>query len=174
MKNFLKWGIFIAAANIVLTLIAYFAGLADSHGGGIMSWIGSLVALGLLFWGILEKKKEDPGEFTFGRGWVEGVLISLIAGVIIAIFMYIYFDMINPEIIDTAHAEAIRNAMAQKEMTSDKMETAKKFIDFFISPTGFSISTLFMYGFGGMFFSLIFSPIAKSIGGNVSTPVENV
>jgi hypothetical protein len=173
MKNFLKWGIFIAAANVVITLIEYFGGLSDVHGGGPMRWVAFVVSLGLLFWGILEKKKEDPGEFTFGKGWVEGVLISLIAGVILSIFMYIYFDMINPEMIDTIHAEALKNMAAQKDMTPEKIEAAKKFMDFMFSPTGFSLSTLFMYGIGGLFFPLIFSPIVKSIGGNVQTPVEN-
>ncbi len=171
MKNFLKWGIFITAMNIVFMLIGYAAGISATSAGRTMGWVSTVIGLGMLFWGIREKKQLDPGDFTFGRGWVEGVLISLVAGVLVSLFLYIFAEFINPEMIDFARAEAAKG-MALQKMSQEQMDTAKKFTDFFISPTGFAISTLFMYGIGGMIVSLIFSPIVKSMGGN-TTQVEN-
>ena len=171
MKNFLKWGIFIAAANIILSLIGYFAGLSmkpDAQYLNIVSMIASLV---LLFLGIREKKTESPSEFTFGRGWVEGLLISLIAAVILAVWMVIFLGYIAPDLADYIHSEAMKNMM-KNPPPPERMETAKGMLDFFTSPQGIAISSIFMYTLGGMIVSLIIAPIVKSIGGT-PPPAEN-
>jgi len=170
MKNFVKWGIYIVALQVVFLLIGYFAGWTTEPMGKTMSWISQGLSLVLLFMGIREKKMQDPSDFTFGRGWVEGTLISLFAAVVFAIFFYIFTDMINPEMIDAVRAEANKNMGA---MPKEQLEQAKKMMDFFISPAGFAISTLFMYSIGGMIVSLIFTPIIRSMGGN-SVQSENV
>lgn len=171
MKNFLKWGIYIVALNIVFMLVGYFAGWTTTPLGRTMGWVSMAASLVLLFMGIRERKMQDPADFTFGRGWVEGTLISLVAAVIFAIFFYLFTEFINPEMIDFARSEAAKN-MAMQNMSKDQMETAQKFTNFFISPTGFAISTLFSYVIGGMIISLIFSPIVKGMGGN-SAPAES-
>ena len=163
MKNFLKWGIYITALNIVFMIVGYLAGWTTTPLGRIMGWISMVASLVLLFLGMKEKKNEDPGDFTFGRGWVEGTLISLVAAVMFAIFFYIFTEFINPEMIEFSRNEAYKN---MQSMPKEQVEAAKGMMDFFISPTGFAISTLFMYTIGGMIISLIFAPIIRSIGGN--------
>jgi len=173
MKNFLKWGIYITALNIVFMIVGYLAGWTTQPIGRTMGWIAALASLVLLFMGIREKKMQAPGDYTFGRGWVEGLLISLIAAVLFAIFFFIFTDVINPEMLDYARSEAYKNMTAQN-VPKDQIEQAKKMMDFFISPTGFAIWTLVMYTLGGMVISLIFAPIIKSMGGGNSTPAETV
>src|SRR5206468_1675418 len=100
MKNFLKWGIYIAAANIVLSLIGYFSGLSIKPEAQYINIVSMLISLALLFMGVREKKNESPSDFTFGRGWVEGFLISVVAAVIVAVWMFIFLDMIAPDLAD--------------------------------------------------------------------------
>lgn len=163
MKNFLKWGIYITALNIAFMILGYAAGWTTQPIGRIMGWVSMAASLVLLFLGMKERKDTDPGDFTFGRGWVEGTLISLVAAVLFAVFFYIFTAYINPEMIDNARTEAY------KTMTAEQISQAKGMMDFFISPTGFAISTLFMYTIGGMIVSLIFAPIIRGMGGNRST-----
>ncbi|MDP4220718.1 MAG: DUF4199 domain-containing protein [Bacteroidota bacterium] len=170
MKNFVKWGIYIVALNVAVMLIGYFAGWTTTSLGRTVSWIATAASLVLLFMGIREKKMTDTEDFTFGRGWVEGTLISIVAAVIFALFFFLFTTFINPEMIDFAREEATKG-MAAQNMPKEQLEQAKKFTEFFLSPTGFAISTLFMYTLGGMFISLIFSPIVKSMGGS-SAPRE--
>ena len=164
MKNFLKWGIYITALQIIFKIVGYLVGWTVTPLGKTMDWVSMILSLGLLFMGIREKKMQDPTDFTFGRGWVEGTLISLVAAVLFAIFFFIFTDMINPEMIEYARAEAARNVAAQN-IPKDQIEAAKKMMDIIFSPTGFAIGTLITYTISGMIISLIFSPIIKSMGG---------
>ena len=173
MKNFLKWAIYITAVNIVFMLIGYFAGLSTTPAGRYMGWVSGIISLVMLFFGILEKKKQDPADFTFGRGWVEGVLISLIASVFVAIFFYIYADIINPEMMDYARSEAQKNINAGT-MPKEQIEQARKMVDLFTSAPMLAVMTLIMYTIFGMIISLIFSPIIKSMGGGNNVRQEMV
>ncbi|MEP7233704.1 MAG: DUF4199 domain-containing protein [Ignavibacteriota bacterium] len=163
MKNFVKWGIYITAVNVVFMLIGYVAGTSTQPAGRYMGWASMIIGLGMLFWGIREKKNEDPSSFTFGRGWVEGVLISIVAGVLVAIVLYIFAEYINPEMLDYSRGEALKNLST---MPSEQQEQAKKMIELFTSAPMISVMTLIFYVFGGMIVSLVLSPIVKSMGGN--------
>lgn len=154
-------------------LVGYFAGLSTSPAGRYMGWVAGLISLVMLFFGILEKKKQDPADFTFGRGWVEGVLISLIASVFVAIFFYIYADIINPEMMEYARSEAQKRINAGT-MPKEQIEQAKKMVDLFTSAPILAVMTLVMYTIFGMIMSLIFTPIVRSMGGNSNTSVESV
>jgi hypothetical protein len=169
MKNFLKWGIYAAVANIALQLIIYATGLSTQDTGRQLGWLGMAIGIAIMFFGIKEKKSEDPGGFTFGRGWVEGLLISLIAGVIVAVFTFIYLDMINPEMLDFARSQA---EAGMKTMPKENYDQAQKMMGWMFSPSSFAIMTLFTYAIGGAILSLIIAAVVKSIGGN-SAPVEN-
>jgi uncharacterized membrane protein len=165
MKNFLKWGLYITAVNVVIMLIGYAAGTSTTPAGRYIGWASTIIGLGMLFMGVREKKNEDPSGFTFGRGWVEGVLISLVSGVLVAIFLYIFAAMINPEMLDFSRSEAMKSLQT---MPSEQREQARKMIDLFTSAPMVAIFTLLFYVIGGMIVSLIISPIVKSIGGNSS------
>ncbi len=163
MKNFLKWGIYITAVNVVFLLIGYIAGTSTQPSGRYIGWISTVIGLGMLFWGIREKKNEDPSGFTFGRGWVEGFLISVVAGVLVAIVLYVFSEFINPEMMEYSRGEAMKNLQS---MPSEQRDQAKKMVELFTSAPMVAVFTLVFYVFGGMIVSLIFAPIVKSIGGN--------
>jgi hypothetical protein len=172
MKNFLKWGIFITALNIVFMIVGYAAGWTTQPMGRTMGWISMVASLALLFMGIREKKMQAPADYTFGKGWVEGLLISIVAAVLFAVFFFVFTSFINPEMIDYARSEAARQ-MASQNMPKEQVDAAKKAMDFMISPAGYAIFTLIGYPIGGALISLIFAPIVKSLGGNAA-PAETV
>lgn len=177
MKNFLKWGLIIVMVNVVLNLI----GLATSDPAEMLKtgeqsalsqglyWGAILISLACLFLGIKEKRDSDPSDFTFGRGWVEGLLISLIGAAFSAIWVYIFFAFVSPELLDAIRDQAVMQ-MQQKQMSADELEKATSMMDLMFSPTSFAIWTIVMYALGGMFFSLIFSAIVNAGNKNPETP----
>lgn len=177
MKNFLKWGLIIVMVNVVLNLI----GLATSDPAEMLKtgeqsalsqglyWGAILISLACLFLGIKEKRDSDPSDFTFGRGWVEGLLISLIGAAFSAIWVYIFFAFVSPELLDAIRDQAVMQ-MQQKQMSADELEKATSMMDLMFSPTSFAIWTIVMYALGGMFFSLIFSAIVNAGNKNAETP----
>jgi hypothetical protein len=177
MKNFLKWGLIIVMVNVVLNLI----GLATSDPAEMLRtgeqsalsqglyWGAILISLVCLFLGIKEKRDTDPADFTFGRGWVEGLLISLIGAAFSAIWVYIFFAFVSPDLLDAIREQAIME-MQKKQMSADELEQATSMMDLMFSPTSFAIWTVVMYAFGGMIFSLIFSAIVNSTNRDSGTP----
>ncbi len=177
MKNFLKWGLIIVIINVVLGLV----GLAISNpaeaietgevGGAsqLIYWATILISIVCLFLGIKQKRDEDSGDFTFGRGWVEGTLISLIGAAFSAIWTYIFFAMISPEFLDMIRDKAIMD-MQQQQMSAEQLEQATSMMDMMFSPTSMAIWTLIMFAVGGMIISLIFSAIVNSTNKNAGTP----
>jgi hypothetical protein len=167
MQLYLKWAVFMSAVGIVMRLIMYAAGISVDPSFGWVQWIGTVIGLGLLFMGVREKKMEDPSSFTFGSGWVATFMICLLTGVITAIWIFVDASFIETEMIDVAR-KAQEVAMHAQELTQEQIDAAMKVSGFFISPSGFAISTLIAYLFGGAILGLIISPIVKAVGNNAA------
>jgi hypothetical protein len=178
MKNFLKWGLIIVMVNVVLNLIGLATSDMDemmrtgeqSAISQILYYGAMIISIVCLFLGIKEKRDNDPADFTFGRGWVEGLLISLIGAAFSAIWVYIFFAFISPEMMDAIHDLAITQMRQNPEMTAETAEQAESMMAMMFSPTSFAIWTLLMYAIGGMILSLICSAIVNSGNKNAGTP----
>ncbi|MBS1904957.1 MAG: DUF4199 domain-containing protein [Bacteroidetes bacterium] len=165
MQLYLKWAVFVAAAGILIRLIMFFAGISIDPSMQWVQWIGTVIGLALVFLGVRERKMQDPSAFTFGTGWVTAFMICLLAGVISALWVFVDASFIETDMIDNARKMQEAAMIAQK-MPADQMKQAKPMMDFFISPSGFAISTVFMYLIGGALVGLLIAPIVKAIGGN--------
>jgi uncharacterized membrane protein YtjA (UPF0391 family) len=177
MKNFVKWALIIVIINIVVAIVGYVAGGFDPNTGEqsmiarILGWIGMIAGLVCLFLGIKEKKDSDPADFTFGRGWVEGFLITVVGSVLVAIWTYVFFSFIASDQIEIVYSVTLKN-MAAQGMTPDKIDQAKPWMDFMFSPTGFAMWGFFAYLVIGMILSLIVSAVVNAMnkrGGEPAT-----
>lgn len=170
MKGFLKWALMILVVGAILTIIGDVISdeetIRSGKGGAEQYtwWLAMLIGAVMIFLGIREKKMSNPSEFTFGRGFTEGLLISVLAGLFTGIFSYVFFTYVSPERIEWIR-EGSYQAMLDNGAPQSQIDQAKPMMDFFISPLGFMISTLLMYAvFGGLILSLIFSAIVNAIG----------
>ena len=169
MKGFVKWALFTLIVNALLAIVGYFMMDENSMKAGegglgqILYYVGMLVGLIFLFLGIREKKMSDPSEFTFGKGFTEGLLISVLSGLLIGIFSYAFYTFVAPEVIDVIR-ESSYAAMEKQGTSPEQIEQARGMMDFFISPMGFFITTLIMYTIGGLILSLIMSAIVNAMG----------
>ena len=174
MQNSLKWGALSAGIGILIALIMFLAGISLNPDLAWARWVGFIGALVVLFMGVREKKMEDPASFTFGKGWSATLMISIVAGLISAVWLFVYAGYIEPEMIDMTLATQ-RAAMMQNNMNREQMEQAMKYSSMFISPGGIAVTTLISYIIGGMLLGLIISPIVKATGNkNIESTPEPV
>ena len=169
MKSFVKWALLILVINVILSILGYVtmdedAMMAGDQGiGQIFYYLGMVAGIVCLFLGIREKKMSNPSEFTFGKGFGEGMLISVVAGLFVGIFIFFFYSYVAPEVMDVIRESSYAN-MTTQGMTTEQIDQARPMMDFFISPSGFLISTLFMYILGGAILSLIMAAIVNATG----------
>jgi len=167
MGSAVIYGLYVSAATIVLSLIEYFTGLWSQPSAG---WLG-LLSVAFLLFGILfciqdRKKNEFNGSATYGQGFASGMLVSLVAGVVAAIFMYVYASFINPELIDFIRSKA-EQGMRENKMTQDQIDQAMKITKIWISVGGQVLQAFVGTILIGLILSLIIAIFTRTKDANV-------
>ncbi|HEX5316553.1 MAG TPA: DUF4199 domain-containing protein [Candidatus Kapabacteria bacterium] len=154
MVTTILFGVYSAAIAIAITLIEYFTGLDKT---GTANWLGyvALPFLILFLWlAMNERKQEDfGGTITYGQCVGTGALIGLWAGIVTAIFMYVYFTAINPGMIDFMSQKQLA-AMQSRQMNPAQMEKAVSMMKQWFIPIAVGGSII-----GDVFFATLFSLI---------------
>jgi hypothetical protein len=156
------YGLYVSAAIIVLSLIGYFTGMWQSDAWNIVNYLWMVfLAVGIVF-GLKDRKNNDlNGVMTYGQGLGTGVIISIVAGVVDAIFTYVYITIINPDFQDVMH-QKMREGMAKQGLSPEQMEQAAKIQAVWTSPLMICLFLIIATVFIGFILSLIIAAIMKS------------
>ena len=155
MVTTLLYGLYSGAVAIALTLIEYFTGMDKTSAA---NWFGylNLPFMVLFIYLAAKERKEDEfdGKLSYGQGVGTGALIGLWAGILVAIFMWLYLNYINPGFVDMI-VEKQRTAMLQSHNVNPgdinrTVDMMRKFVP--ISSTGGVL-------LGNVFFGTIFALI---------------
>ena len=162
----MKYGAYAAGITIILGLIFYVAGVQDfSQQGGTGNTIASLVNYAVLIGALVmaikyHKENELGGYITLGRSVGIGTLTALVAGIISAVWTFIFFGLIDPgaleQIREVAYEQAIANGAPE-----DQMDQMEGMMNFFTSPTFFAIVIILGSVIIGAIVSLIAGAILK-------------
>lgn len=161
LKTGIKYGGYLGAATIILSLISHYGGLQDftdptSTTNIVLSVIGYVLAFALTFVGIRYYRSNNEGLLTFGEGVSVALFIGLFSGIIGAIFMYIYAAYLDPGI-----ADAMMSGMDIDEMSSQEAEAAEQVMGFATSPIFLAFSAFIGSIIGGLIWGVISSAILK-------------
>jgi hypothetical protein len=161
MKTCALYGFIIALADSLLILALFFLGFhSDPDKLQAAKMIGGLgaLAIGITFTvlGIKARRSEVPEteEFGYGRALGAGVLISLVASVLMAVFNYVYGAFINPGFFDIIIQDQL-DKMQAKGITGSRADQAERILRFIMSPGVYSIYTLV----AGFIFAFVLSLI---------------
>ncbi|HTX88202.1 MAG TPA: DUF4199 domain-containing protein [Bacteroidales bacterium] len=148
--NALYYGILTGAASIVLALILYIAGLYMNRSLGYLSL---LLLIGGMAWGTLEYRKNYLGGFiSYGKSFTSCFMIGLFAGILGAIYMFIFARFIYPgfaqEILDKAQQQMLEK---NPNMSDSQIEIAMKYTRMFTSPVMMAVWGLL----ANVFFSVV-------------------
>ena len=124
LKRALIYGTLIALAGMALTYAIGAAGLAeDPQTSQTVSWIGILFPIIGIVLAIRAAKRAEAGEFSFGDGFKQGALVTLVSAVVGGILAYLYFNA-NPDLLATMR-EAASAQLREQGLSGRELEQAQ-------------------------------------------------
>lgn len=131
MVTSLLYGLYAGGVSIAIMLISYFTGMWKTDVNNVIGYL-ALPFLFLFIWmAMKERKREDyGGTMSYGQGIGTGTMVGLFAGLLTALFMWVYLNNINPEFVTTTIAQRAADmrknspdmAPAQRDMAITMME----------------------------------------------------
>jgi len=120
----------------VFQLVLFFAGFQTERlaTGKYLQWLGLLIAVAVLWLGIKAVRDENPEHpLSYGQRLGAGVLISLYAGLMSAVYQWFHFKFINVNFAEYTLA-SLREQWAAKGLSASQIETAERITRTFIGP----------------------------------------
>jgi len=153
------WGLFTGIASILVASAFYIAGLFLSPALG---WVLFLVYTGGIVMSAKAYKKAiaEDAPFAYGKAVGLGVATLFFASIIMALFYYILYAFVDPQLVDQAAAlaeEASLQMGLSEEMVEQQMVIQRKLL----SPMFIAVSQMFNVILFGLFISIITSIFLK-------------
>lgn len=161
-KTGLRYGLIGGLLSVALSLVMFLTGAVsfDADGGG--NWLQTLLSvavyLGVLIMAINAHKKWQGGRITFGKAFGVAAIATVVMAVLSAIFTYVYFSFIDPEVLNIAYEKALE----QVESQGQDPEQVAGILKSTISAPAMAIYSLLGGVILGMIVSLILALIQKN------------
>lgn len=163
MSTTFLYALILAIGQIVLTLVGFFLGYQTDNiaNGTWYSFTPLLLSITVLFLGMRAVREEDGGGYlTYAKGVGTGLMISLYAGLMGAVYTYIHFTFVSPSFADYL-IEATRTKWAAAGMSDTQMDGAEKGMRMFMKPAIQSVFGVVLSVVAGLVISLIGAAILK-------------
>jgi len=125
-------GLIISLICIVYGLILYFTGQMQNKALG---WVSFIFLFGGIIWSCTSYAKQMNGNVTFGNAFGHGFKVTAAIAAILAVYTFIAFKFIYPEMIDISMDEARKNMEAKgnasEEQIRQGIEIGRKFFILF-------------------------------------------
>lgn len=150
MKPYVSYGIGVAVIGALLTFALYFTGAhndvekmqATNTMAGLVAGLVIPIGATILTLRATRIAAGDAG-LSYGQGVLNSLLLGVVAGVLGAVFNYIYGTIINPGMYDTLHEMQIATLEAQGKLNAEQIEQAAAMMRRFSSPLFTSLGALF-------------------------------
>ena len=165
MKIGMQYGLMLGIALIGISLVFYILH-AD-----LQSKLPQLLSYGImiavLILGIRSFRDQDlKGQISYGKALGTGTLIAFFGSVIAAFYTYVFFQFIDPSMVDRI-LELSQQKMAERGgMTDEQVEIALSMSRKFMTPGWMFTFTILSYTFVGFIMSLIVSAFLKRTNDN--------
>lgn len=161
----LRYGGLAALVLIVLNLLFTLTGFVDlSKQGGASNWIANIITWGVIAafisMAMIKHRDQDLGGYiSYGRAFMVGFMTTLVVALITVIWSYIYFALIDPEMLGTVLDASREQMMEQQNMDEAQVDQAMGYMSWMFTPGMFAVWA----GIGTAFFGLIISLIAAAV-----------
>lgn len=154
-------GVIIALEGIVFSLVLYFLDLTFNKSIG---YINLPIQLGLLYY-LLKSYRDNSlhGQITYGQSVGAGMVIFAYVALIMAVYTYILWGVIDPGLAKKSLAMA-EEAMVKKGAPQSAIDAGMAFTAKIMKPAIMAFFSIFATLFGGIIFSLLVSIFIKKEG----------
>jgi len=149
-----KWALIYLVTSIVIT---YAWQLLKVDQTSSVKYVGYIPFIAFLILAQKEFRDTLGGFITFGQAFVAGLLYSVFGAILIAIFIYIYFTFLSPDVFSKI-MDTQRDAMSQKGMSSDQVDQTMNVMNKYGT-----LITAFFTIFGVAIFGIIVALIGAAI-----------
>ena len=156
-KIAIKWSLIYVLVAIVIT---YAIEIAKLSVNSPVKYVTYVILIIFLLLAQKEHRDKQGGYITFGNAFVTGMLYGIFAGILTAIFVYIYLSILSPEVFAQAIEQQRQTMVEAGKLSGDQvdkaMDIAKKY-----GPILGSVATVFIYAILGVIVGLIGAAILK-------------
>lgn len=157
-RNALNYGLYTSAGFIIVSLLIY---ALDVDRTGWINYLTFIVLIIGIYFGIKTFRDKHSGGFlSYGSCLGTGVIISVVVGVVMAVYTYFFYQYFDPSELAKI-VEMTEQEMANQGMTDDQIDQAMSISSKLMSPAMMAISSVFGMAFWGTIFSLILSIFLK-------------
>ena len=168
MSLVLKWGLIISFALVAISIIVYMAGMSTNKAIGWINYI--LMFVGVIFDTKVYRDEKCGGYITFGSAFKFGFLTMFLVGIITAIYTYIFFTFVAPELTEQILIQ-MENEMLNNGQSEEEIEMIMSYTKKFMTP-GWMVAWVVVGSvFMGAIFSLISAAIMKKENHELQPPV---
>ncbi|OYU94884.1 MAG: hypothetical protein CFE21_14485 [Bacteroidetes bacterium B1(2017)] len=155
-----KFGLIYSLLLIALNLIMYITGMQNQM-KSVTFFITMSMILGSVYFGIISRRNNTLGGFiTYGQSVGTGMLISLVGGLIMAVYSYLFVTIIDPEMITNGLLETKRQ-MIEQNKSEEEIEMAMKWGKKLSTPLMVIVFSILLNLFYGLVASLIIAIFTK-------------
>lgn len=153
------YGLLTGLVSIIYLFVVYVARLESNTAVG---WLAVVFSVGGIYLAHQTYKAQHGGFMSYGEGLGIGVLLSLVSGLLTAVFNYVYREFIDPELGERM-MEAVRAKMeAGGNVSDEQIEGMVKMTAKLSSgPLGFAVGLVTAAVFG-VVLALIVSAFTKN------------
>lgn len=151
---------------ILLTYIMYFLGFdvnSDMSGGmKALVWVLSYVPFlsAILYAQKYHRDQQLEGYITFGRAFSTGFRVALLSGLIIGVFMMLYYKVLNTPAFDAVMSKTESTLLDNPKLNDSQRETALNMTRKWFGPMVL-VGTIIGMAIFGSVFSLIGAAVFK-------------
>ncbi len=149
-----------ALATAAWTLLEHALGFRGENleAGQYTGYVPLLFPIIGIVMAIRSAKRDDPGPFSFGDGFKQGLGVTAVSAVLGAVFFYIYVTAINPDFSQTLRAAA-EAQLRERGLSGRELEQAQSLQAGMTSPGALSIFSLLT----SVLIGLVISAVAAAV-----------
>jgi len=169
-KANLTSGVIFALIGVVYSLVIYFLDLSFNK---VQGWIFLVIQIVVLFF--LVKSYRDNykyGVITYGEALGAGVIIFLYYAIIMAVFTYLLYAVIDPDLIDKQLAFT-EEEMIKRGIPESAIEAGMKVQTKIMKPAIMAPFSIFISMFQGLIMSLIVAAFVRKEGNPLIDTPQN-
>ncbi len=158
----INYGIILGIATILVNVLGYTLNGLNPDRPFWEKALGWIVFIGVIFISIKKFREANNNTLKIGEALKTGLGVALIGGLITGIYIFIFFNYIEPtaldEILEMVQAKMLED---NPDMAEEQMEMAISITEKFMSPTAMIFLTILGNLFMGLIISLISGLILK-------------